>query len=93
MNEIARLPVRERADRVAPVDCRTEPAPPPPRDKAGHHRGGWPLGAAVTLSLAGALGYGGWHDYAQRQQVAATAQQQHDLVPDVLVGQVRPSGR
>jgi RND family efflux transporter MFP subunit len=91
MNEIARFPVRERADRAAPVDRRTEPAPPP-RDKAGHRRGGWPLGAAVTLSLAGALGYGGWHDYAQRQQVAATAQQQHDFVPDVLVGQVRPSG-
>jgi hypothetical protein len=57
MNEIARFPVRERADRVAPVDRRPEPAPLP-RDKAGHRRGGWPLGAAVTLSLAGALGYG-----------------------------------
>jgi hypothetical protein len=68
MNEIARFPVRERADQVAPVDRRTEPAPLP-RDKAGHRRGGWPLGAALMLSLAGALGYGGWHDHAQRQQV------------------------
>ena len=60
--------------------------------QAGHRRGGWALGAALTLSLAGALGYGGWHDHAQRQQVAATAQQQRDFVPDVLVGEVRPSG-
>jgi RND family efflux transporter MFP subunit len=90
MNEIARFPTLERAEPVAPDDRRTEPAPLP-RDKAGGRRGGWPLGAAVALLLAGGLGYGGWQDYARRQQVAATAQQQRDFVPDVLVGQVRAS--
>jgi RND family efflux transporter MFP subunit len=91
MNEIARFPTLERAEPVAPVDRKTEPAPLP-RDKTDRRRGGWPLGAAVALSLAGGLGYGAWRDYAHRQQVAATAQQQHDFVPDVLIGQVRPSG-
>jgi RND family efflux transporter MFP subunit len=90
MNEIARFPARERTDLVALVDRRTEPAPLPP-DKNGQRRGGWRLGAAVLLLLAGGLGYGGWQDYTQRRQVAATAQQQRDSVPDVLVGQVRPS--
>jgi RND family efflux transporter MFP subunit len=91
MNEIAQFPTLARAEPVPPVDRTTEPAPLP-RDKTGWRRGGWPLGAALALSLAGALGYGGWQDYAQRQQVAATAQQQRDSVPDVLIGQVRPSG-
>jgi RND family efflux transporter MFP subunit len=90
MNEIARFPARERADLVALVDRRTEPAPPP-HDKNGQRHGGWRLGAAVLLLLAGGLGYGGWQDYTQRRQVAATAQQQRDSAPDVLVGQVRPS--
>jgi RND family efflux transporter MFP subunit len=91
MNEIARSPTRERADRTAPVDRGAETAPPPP-DKTDRRRRGWPLGAAAILVLAGGLGYGGWQDYAQRREVAATAQQQRDLFPDVQVGQVRPSG-
>src|SRR5450755_2275183 len=91
MNEIARFPTFERKDEGAPVDRRTEPLPLP-HGKAGQHRGAWLLGATAMLLLAGGLGYGGWQDYAQRQQVAATAQQQRDFVPDVLIGQVRPSG-
>jgi RND family efflux transporter MFP subunit len=91
MNEIAQFRARERADLVALVDRRTEPAPLP-HDKTEQSRNGWRLGAAVLLLLAGGLSYGGWQDYAHRQQVAATAQQQRDSVPDVLLGQVRPSG-
>jgi RND family efflux transporter MFP subunit len=91
MNEIARFPTFEHAEPVAPDDRRTGPAPLP-HGKAGRRRGRWPLGAAAAFLLAGGLGYGGWQDYAQHQQVAATAQQQRDFVPDVLVGQVRPSG-
>jgi RND family efflux transporter MFP subunit len=91
MNEIARFPTLDHAERGAPFDRKTEPEPPP-HHKAAQRRGGWPLGAAAVLLLAGGLGYGAWRDYAQRQEVAATAQQQRDFVPDVLVGQVRPSG-
>jgi RND family efflux transporter MFP subunit len=90
MNEIARFPTFERKDEGAPVDRRTEPLPLP-HGKAGQHRGAWLLGATAMLLLAGGLGYGGWQDYTQRQEVAATAQQQRDFVPTVLVGQVRPS--
>jgi RND family efflux transporter MFP subunit len=50
------------------------------------------LGTAVALVLAGGLGYGSWQDYVQRREVAATAKAQRDFVPDVLVGQVSPSG-
>jgi RND family efflux transporter MFP subunit len=91
MNEIARFPILDHAERAAPFDRKTESVPPP-HHKAGRRRGGWPLGAAAVLLLAGGLGYGTWRDYVQRQEVAATAQQQRDFVPDVLVGQVRPSG-
>jgi RND family efflux transporter MFP subunit len=91
MNQIARFPARERAEPVAPDDRGTEPARLP-RGEVGRRRGRWPLAAAVAFLLAGGLGYGGWQDYAQRQQVAVTAQHQRDFVPDVLVGQVRPSG-
>jgi RND family efflux transporter MFP subunit len=91
MNEIARFPILDHAERGAPFDRKTESVPPP-HHKAGRRRGGWPLGAAAVLLLAGGLGYGTWRDYVQRQEVAATAQQQRDFVPDVLVGQVRPSG-
>jgi RND family efflux transporter MFP subunit len=95
MNEIARFPVLERAERTAPEergapeDRRTEHSPLPP-NKTG--RGAWRFGATAALLLAGGLGYGAWQDYGQRQEVMATAQQQHDFVPSVLLGQVRDSG-
>jgi multidrug efflux pump subunit AcrA (membrane-fusion protein) len=90
MNERPHLVTFERTDLEVPVDRGAEPAPLP-RDKAGRRPRGWLLGATAMLLLAGGLGYGGWQDYAQRQQVAATAQQQRDFVPEVLVGPVRPS--
>jgi RND family efflux transporter MFP subunit len=90
MNERPHLVTFEPTDLEVPLDRGAEPAPRQ-RDKAGRRPSGWLLGATAMLLLAGGLGYGGWQDYAQRQQVAATAQQQRDFVPDVLVGQVRPS--
>jgi RND family efflux transporter MFP subunit len=90
MNERPNLVTFEPLKREAPLDRRPEPSPP--LYKAGSRRGGWMLGTSVALILAGGLGYGGWHDYTQRREVAATAQQQRDFVPDVLIGEVRPSG-
>jgi RND family efflux transporter MFP subunit len=91
MNEIARFSILDRAERGAPLNRTAEPALLP-HHRAGRRRGAWLLGASVIVLLAGGLGYGVWRDYSQRQQVAATAQQQRDSVPDVLIGQVRPSG-
>jgi multidrug efflux pump subunit AcrA (membrane-fusion protein) len=91
MNEIARFPMLERAERGVPFDRTAEPALRP-HHTAGRRRGGWLLGASVILVLAGGLGYGAWRDHTQHQEVAAAAQQQRDFVPDVPVGQVRASG-
>ncbi len=78
------------AERVTP-DARVAEPVALPKQKA--RRGsGWTLAAGVVILLGGGLGYGAWHDYAQRQEVAATAQQQRDFVPNVLVGEVKPSG-
>src|ERR1700675_2689881 len=90
MNERPHLVTFEPTDVEVPVDRGAEPAPLP-RDKTDRRPRGGPLGATAMLLLGGGLAYGGWQDYAQRQQVAATSQQQRDFVPDVLVGQVRPS--
>src|SRR5271163_132559 len=91
MNERPHLVCIDTAERAAPADRVAQPASPQP-DKVRRRRLGWPLGVGVVLLLAGSLGYGGWQDYARRLAVAATAQQQRDFVPDVLIGQVRPSG-
>src|ERR1700750_2983677 len=90
MNERPHLVTFEALEREAPLDRRPEPAPPP-LHKARGRRGGWMLGTAAALVLLGGLGFGGWHDYTQRQEVAATAQRHRDFVPDVLIGEVRPS--
>ena len=85
----------ETAERGPPLDRVAEPAALPQRaqpDKARGRRLGLPLGAGVVLLLAGGLGYGGWRDHLQRQEVAATAQQQRDFIPSVTVGAVRASG-
>jgi RND family efflux transporter MFP subunit len=91
MNERPHLVTLEPLERAAPLDRRPEPAPPP-LHKAGRRRGGWMFGTAMALALAAGLGYGAWQDYTHRREVAATAQQRRDFVPDVLTGEVRPSG-
>jgi len=91
MTEITELRTFERAEDESPVLRNTE-HPPRRYSKSERRRASWLLGATALLLLIGGLGYGGWRDYAQRQEVAATAQQQRDFVPSVLVGRARSSG-
>src|SRR5271167_377556 len=90
MNEINRSSEFGQSSPTAPTDRRTEPSPAPkgqtrPRSKR------WILGVGVALVLAGALGYGGWRDYSQRQEAVAVVQQRTDFVPTVQVAPVRAS--
>jgi RND family efflux transporter MFP subunit len=85
-------PKVKRAAPESPADREIEISPLP-RNKAGQGRGRWPFGIGVLALLVGALGYGSWRDYAQRREVAATAQQRRDTVADVLVGTVHTSGQ
>jgi RND family efflux transporter MFP subunit len=92
MNEITRIRALERAEPASPTEPterRTEHSPLPQR-KVG--RGAWQFGLGAALLLTTGLGYGEWRDHAQRQEAIATAQQQRNFVPSVLVGQVRDSG-
>src|SRR3984957_1220198 len=88
MNERPHLVSITTAERVEPADRVAETA----RAKTKPRRArGWTLAAGVAILLGGGLGYGAWRDHAQRQEVAATAQEQRDFVPSVLIGEVKPS--
>ena len=90
MNQINPSPRFGDVDHIPPTDRRTEPSPTPtqqtrPRSKK------WLLGAAVALTLAGALAYGGWRDYTARKEAVAVVEQRSDFVPTVQVAPVRAS--
>src|SRR5271156_1770610 len=90
MNQINPSPRFGDADPIPQTDRRTEPFPTPtqqtrPRSKK------WLLGAAVALTLAGALAYGGWRDYTARKEAVAVVEQRSDFVPTVQVAPVRAS--
>src|ERR1700752_1091021 len=53
--------------------------------------GGLALGAAAFLLLAGGLGAGAWRHYQGQREVALTAAQHRNFVPDVRVATVRAS--
>ncbi len=69
-----------------PTDPSTEPGGAP-----GHGRSKMArvLGVAVLAVLVAGIGTGAWSHLKQSRQVAATAQQQRDLVPIVRVGTVK----
>jgi RND family efflux transporter MFP subunit len=48
-------------------------------------------GLVLVLIVAAALGYGGYNHYAQSREVAAIAEENRDLVPQVRVETVKPS--
>jgi RND family efflux transporter MFP subunit len=58
---------------------------------AARGRGGWLLGTAVLLAMAGALAFGTFRYVAQQDQVMRTAQLQRDFVPGVRVAITKAS--
>ena len=90
MNEIKTSSEFGEAPPTAPTDPRTEPSPAPREQTHTRSKRGL-LGAGVVLALAGGLGYGGWRDYATRQDAAAVVRQRLDFVPTVQVAPVRAS--
>src|SRR3984957_14439770 len=90
MNEINRSSEFGQSSPTAPTDRRTEQSPAP-KEQTRSRSKRWILGASVALTLACALGYGGWRDYTQRQEAVAVVQQRSDFVPTVQVAPVRAS--
>jgi RND family efflux transporter MFP subunit len=62
-----------------------------PTDTAAFKRTGRRLAIGVLLVLAVAFAYGGWQAYERHAAVMATAQQQRDFVPSLLVTPVKAS--
>jgi multidrug efflux pump subunit AcrA (membrane-fusion protein) len=79
------------------IDRNRGDSPPLPREiekQPGHRRhvrrrwGGRLFALGGFLLLAGGLTLGGWGNYSLKQQVMATAKQQHDFVPSLRVATV-----
>src|SRR5580692_5699622 len=58
------------------------------KDRRRGRRGGRLFALGGFLLLAGGLALGGWGDYSLKQEVMATAKQQHDFVPSLHVAAV-----
>jgi RND family efflux transporter MFP subunit len=71
----------------------SHPETPPPAAGAGRPRmsGGHLFGLGIFVALGGALAAGGWTDYSQHRDVAATVRDQRNFVPNVRVETVRAS--
>jgi len=75
-------PSDEGHDRIDPTDI-------PTAERRGYK--GLSLGLGAFVLLAGALALGGWSAHEQQRQVAATAEQHRDFVPNVRVAEVKAS--
>jgi RND family efflux transporter MFP subunit len=64
---------------------------PKNRPPARRRWGGRSFALGGFLLLAGGLSLGAWGNYSQQQQVAATAEQEHDFVPSLRVATVAPN--
>jgi len=58
------------------------------KDRRRGRRGGRLLAFGGSLLLASGLTLGGWGDYSLKQEVMATARQEHDFVPSLRVAPV-----
>ena len=76
-------------DRTDPETDRVVPLPNAPRKRRRY--GGALLGGSALLLLVGGLGAGAWRHYQAELEVAATAQQRGNFVPQVRVAAVRAS--
>ena len=91
MNELHLLP--KNSTLLDTLEPEVERAPDAPPNRTGKPRrsGGRLLFGAVALLLLGGLGTGAWRHYQAQLLVAATAEQNHDFVPNVRVAAVRAS--
>ena len=72
-----------------PVDRHADPANDRETERQPRRWGGWLLGLGVLFLLIGALAFGAQGYYARNQEVAATAEQLRDFVPQVRVATVK----
>lgn len=91
MTEIHSIPKSENVkDRSDPKSDRVVALPNPGRKRRRRY-GAAVFGGSALLLLLGGLGVGGWRHYRAGLEVATTAQQNRNFVPNVRVAAVRAS--
>ena len=91
MNDLFRLNRNDAIDRNrlnGPTFHREIEKQPRNRTHLRRRRGGRLFALGGFLLLAGGLTLGGWGNYSLKQEVMATARQQHDFVPSLHVATV-----
>jgi len=88
MNEIDMRPALEAPRPLLPASDRDTPEAPPSGPTGRGGSGRRLLGLGVLVLFMAALGLGVWRHYVQHRQVAYTAEQQSDFVPNVRVEEV-----
>lgn len=74
------------------VETARKPGEPPPH-RVGTRNRGLLWGSGLIFFAVAMLAWGSWNHYAQSREVAAVAQQSRDMVPEVRVETVQPSGK
>ena len=91
MNDLFRLNRNDAIDRNrqhSPTFPREIEKQPRHRTHVRRRRGGRLFALGGFVLLAGGLTLGGWGNYSLKQEVMATARQQHDFVPSLHVATV-----
>jgi RND family efflux transporter MFP subunit len=93
MNEIYLLPKNSILHDIHEPEVDRAPETPNRTGKPRRFGGRMLFGAVALLLLLGGLGIGAWRHYQTQLLAAATAEQNHDFVPNVRVAPVRASDR
>jgi RND family efflux transporter MFP subunit len=93
MNEIYLLPKNSILHDTHEPEADRAPETPNRTGKPRRFGGRMLFGAVALLLLLGGLGIGAWRHYQTQLLAAATAEQNHDFVPNVRVAPVRASDR